>query len=559
MRNVWWLILGASLVGGQAGSQEAVDLIVHNGKIFTADNTMSIRRAMAIRDARIVAVGGEDIVSRYRAPHVIDLQGRLAIPGFDDTHIHIRGNPKGYVDMQGVRSLAEFQARLRAKAAQLSPGEWITGWGWSEDELVEKRKPLRGDLDVATSRNPAVIQRAGGHSAVINSLALKMAGVTRETPDPPTGMIEKDASGEPNGIFRENWGIVARLIPAANDAELSQSLKENLQALFAYGITSIIEAMTPPDDYPYWQELYTRLGDSLPRAAVQIHLPVGFGDGEKASAFLRSLKLRSGQGNEHLRVGALKLFVDGGYTGPAAWTLEHYRDQPDYYGKARLGETDLYTVLKTAHELGWQVGMHTIGDAAIKMAVDQLARVLDERPRVDHRDYLNHFTVMPPRATMEKMATHGILIAQQPNFTYTIEGRYVAYLVGQRLQTNNPLRTPLSHGIFMALGSDIMPIGPLLGIYSAVTRRGMSGVVYGGDERLTVPEAIVGYTRNGAYLTFEERIKGTLEAGKLADFVVLSEDLIEMDPERIFSDAKVDLTVLGGKVVYDRSQRGGRN
>ena len=559
MRYVWWLILGASLIGAPAGSQEAVDLIVHNGKVFTADNMMSIRRAMAIRGGRIVAVGGEDIVSQYRAPRVIDLQGRLVIPGFDDTHIHIRGNPKGYVDMQGVHSIAEFQARLRAKAAQLSPGEWITGWGWSEDELVEKRKPVRGDLDVATPRNPAVIQRAGGHSAVINSLALKMAGVTRETRDPPTGMIEKDASGEPNGVFRENWGIVARLIPAANDAELSQSLKENLQALFAYGITSIIEAMTPPEDYPRWQELYTRLADSLPRAAVQIHLPVGFGEGEKASAFLRSLTLRSGQGNEHLRVGALKLFVDGGYTGPAAWTLEHYLDQPDYYGKARLGETDLYTVLKTAHELGWQIGMHTIGDAAIKMAVDQLARVLDERPRVDHRDYLNHFTVMPPRATMEKMATHDILIAQQPEFTYTIEGRYVAYLVGQRLQTNNPLRTPLSHGIFMALGSDIMPIGPLLGIYSAVTRRGMSGAVYGGEERLTVPEAVIGYTRNGAYLTFEERTKGTLEVGKLADFVVLSEDIIEMDPERIFSDAKVDLTVLGGKVVYDRNQRGGGN
>jgi predicted amidohydrolase YtcJ len=552
-RRTWLLTAGAALLGAPAAGQEAADLVVHNGKIFTADNTSTIARAVAVRDGRIIAVGGEDIVRRYRAARLVDLHGRLVVPGFHDTHIHIRGNAKGYVDVQGVRSIAELQARLRAKAAELAPGEWITGYGWSEDELAEKRKPVRADLDAVTPRNPAVIQRAGGHSAVINSLALRMAGVTRATPDPPTGLIEKDASGEPTGIIRENWETVARLIPAAGEAELRQSLEQNLQGLFALGITSIIEAMTPPDDYPRWRELYARVGDSLPRATVQIHIPVGFGEGAKASAFLRSLPLRTGQGDEHLRVGALKLFVDGGFTGPAAWTLEPYRGQPSYYGKARLGEADLYLVLKTAHELGWQVGMHAIGDAAIKMAVDQLARVIDERPRPDHRHYLNHFTVMPPVATMEKMATHGIFIAQQPNFTYTIEGRYVAYLDGQRLETNNPLRTPLSHGIFMALGSDIMPIGPLLGIYAAVTRRGMSGAVYGRDERLTVPEALIGYTRNGAYLTFEEHVKGTLEVGKVADLVVLSEDMIESDPQRILTDVHVDLTVLGGRVVYERT------
>jgi predicted amidohydrolase YtcJ len=402
-------------------------------------------------------------------------------------------------------------------------------------------------------RNPAVIARAGGHSAVANSLALELAGVTRDTPDPPGGAIEKDDAGELNGIFRESWGMIARLIPPAAEQELQESLERNLRGLFALGITSIIEAMTPPNEYRRWQTVYARGRGNLPRAAVQIHLPVGEGEGERASARLRSLPLRSGQGDEHLRVGALKLFVDGGYTGPAAWTLEGYRNQPDYFGKARLTPQDLYTVLKTAHQLRWQVGMHTIGDAAIKTAVEQLARVLDESPKADHRDYLNHFTVMPPTATMQTMADHNILIAQQPNFTYTIEGRYVAYLSEARAQTNNPLRTPMSHGIFMALGADIMPTGPILGIYSAVTRKGMSGAVYGPGERLTVPEAIVGYTRNSAYFTFEEKQKGTLEPGKLADFVVLSDDLLRIDPDRI-RQVQVDLTVLGGKVVYDRGR-----
>jgi predicted amidohydrolase YtcJ len=175
---------------------------------------------------------------------------------------------------------------------------------------------------------------------------------------------------------------------------------------------------------------------------------------------------------------------------------------------------------------------------------------------VDHRHFLNHFTVLPPAATMGKMARHNILIAQQPNFTYTLEGRYAAHLVGERLQTNNALRTPMSHGIFVALGSDILPIGPMVGIYAAVTRRGMSGAVYGQEERLSMPETLVGYTRNGAYFTFEEDVKGTLEPGRLADLIVLSENLLEIDAERILGTV-VDLAVVGGAVVYQRgpSQR----
>lgn len=302
--------------------------------------------------------------------------------------------------------------------------------------------------------------------------------------------------------------------------------------------------------YAMWQDVYREHGDELPRAAVQIHLPVGFGEGEAAAQRLRELELRTGQGDERLRVAALKLFVDGGYTGPAAWTLEHYRDQPDYYGHARLHPHDFYVVAKTAHELGWQLGVHAIGDAAIKLAVDEFVRVLDESPRVGHRHYLNHFTVMPPERTMRQMADYNIHIAQQPNFTWNLEGRYSRHLVGERLQTNNPMRTPMGHGIFVALGADIIPTGPLLGIYAAVTRRGMSGAVYGGDEALSVPEALVGYTRNGAYLTFEEHVKGTLEPGKYADFVVLSEDLRGIDQDTI-RDVEVLMTFLGGRLMYE--------
>ena len=554
-RNIAAIVfLAVALAASSVEAQEPADLVVHNAKIFTADDVMSIKHAMAIRDGRIVAIGGEELVSRYKAKRTLDLGGRLVVPGFDDTHIHVRGYPRSYVDMQGVASIGEFQEKLRRKAKELGPGQWITGWGWSEDEFAEKRKPTRADLDAAIPENPAIIARAGGHSAVASSLALKLGGVTRNTPDPASGAIEKDAAGEPTGIFRESWGMFGPLIPRGSEEELRASLFENLRGLLAHGITSITEAMTGAPEYPRWQQVYARDSARLPRASVQLHVPVGFGDGEKVSDAIRKLALRPRDGDSRLRLGPLKIFVDGGYTGPAAWTLVPYRDQPKYFGQARLGEKDLYAVLKAANEKGWQVAMHTIGDAAIKMGVEQLAKVLDENPRSDHRNFLTHFTVMPPEATMRTMADHNIWIAQQPNFTYTIEGRYVAYLTPERAATNNPLRTPMKHGIFMAYGADIMPTGPLLGIYSAVTRKGMSGAVYGPGERVTVPEAIIAYTRNGAYFTFEEKDKGTLEPGKFGDFVVLSHDILEIEPDRILKDVKVDLTVVGGVVLYDRKE-----
>ena len=542
-------LVAASLVPTSVQAQESADMVVHNGTIFTADNLLSIHSAMATKDGKVVALGGEELLDRYRATCVIDLRDRFVVPGFNDSHTHIRGYPQRYVDMGGVRSIAEFQQRLRAKAEELGPGEWITGYGWSEDEISEKRKPTRWDLDQAVPNHPTVISRAGGHSAVLNSRALELAGIDRDTPDPEGGNIEHDESGEPTGIIRENWEAAARLIPEPAEEELRASLIQNLRSQFAYGITSVIEASTSPERFAMWRDIYEEHRGELPRAAVQIRLPVGFDEGEAVAARLRDLDLRTGQGDEQLRVGGLKLFVDGGFTGPAAWTLEPYPDQPDYSGHPQLSEDDFYGVAKTAHQLGWQLGVHAIGDAAIAMAVEQITRVLDELPRVDHRHYLNHFTVLPPEQTMRDMADYDILIAQQPNFTWTLEGRYKRHLSGERLRTNNALRTPMDHGIFVALGADILPTGPLLGIQTAATRRGMSGEVIGAEEVLSVPEAIVGYTRNGAYLTWEEELKGTLEPGKLADFVVLSEDLRRIDPSRI-RDVEVELTVLGGKVVY---------
>ena len=543
---VWMLCVTVA----PARAQESVDLVLHNGKIFTADQLLSTFSAVAVRDDRIVALGWDGLLDQYRAARTVDLDGKLVVPGFIDTHIHISGDPERWVDLAGLENMAELKARVTSKAERLGSGEWITGYGWSEDELAERRRPLRWDLDDAAPVNPVVLTRAGGHSSAASSLALEAAGLTPQPETPPGAIIEVDDQGRMNGILREGaQGLVRRFVPDPTSAELRDSFVQNLRNLLGLGITSLIQAGVGERGFANWEEVYTEFQGELPRAAVQVRVQ---GPAERAIETLTRFGRKTGDGNEWLRVGPVKFFVDGGYTGAAAWTLEPYKGQPGYFGTGALIDADgMYRLSKAAHEMGWQMGFHTIGDAAIKMTVDAWSRVIEESPRVDHRHYLNHFTVRPPAETMQKMASHNIHIAQQPNFTYTLEGRYAEHLEGERYETNNPVRSPMSHGVFVALGSDILPIGPMVGLYAAVTRKGMSGAVVGPGEALTMPEAIVAYTRLAAYLTFEEDIKGSLEVGKLADMVVLSQDLLTIDPDRTM-DTAVEMTILGGTVVYQR-------
>jgi predicted amidohydrolase YtcJ len=250
--------------------------------------------------------------------------------------------------------------------------------------------------------------------------------------------------------------------------------------------------------------------------------------------------------------------VDGGFTGPTAWTLVDYKGMPGFRGKGRYTDAQLQELTDTSARLGWQVGLHAIGDAAIVQTVKAYSKSLNTLVGVDkdHRWFLDHFTVMPPEATMNTMAHDHIYIAQQPNFTYTLEARYVATLDDWRVQHTNSVTTPWKkHGLFVAFGSDDLPIGPMVGLYTAVTRKGQSGKVYGAEEAVTIQDALRMYTANGPYLTFEENTKGTLEPGKLADFIVLDTDPLTSPPEALLK-TNVDLTIVGGKVVYDRHQAG---
>jgi predicted amidohydrolase YtcJ len=555
MRIAALLGLGLLVGSGAAWGQERIDLLLRNGKVFTADPLVSMQSAIAIRDGRIVAVGGEEIAGRYRADRVLDLHGRLTMPGFIDTHIHIAGDPRWHVDLSHFESIDDIKTALREKAREVGPGKWITGDGWAEGLVRERRSLYRADLDAAAPDNPVVLARAGGHSVVANGLALKLAGVSRSTQNPEGGVIERDERGEPNGIIRERMDIIGRLVPVAPPEDLRSSFVAKLKNLLSLGITSIIVAGVIPQDYAEWETVCRAHRGELPRVTTQIYpgLRKGGASATEAIHTLEAFGKKTADGDEWLRVGAVKLWLDGGFAGPAAWTLQAYRNQPTYFGIQIVDSADLYTLARYAHRAGWQMGFHAIGDAAIKLGADVLARVIEETPRANHRHYLNHFTVMPPAATMRKMVMANIHVSQQPNFTWapTLESRYVDNLEGERLERNNPIRTPMSQGIFMAFGSDNHPIGPMPGLYGAVTRRGSSGHVYAADERISMPEALIAYTRNGAYFTFEETQKGTIEPGKAADVIVLSDNLLEIEPAKIL-DTKVDVTILNGKIVYQR-------
>ena len=549
--------LAASSAADLLAQGEPADLLLYNGKIVTVDSAFSIRQAIVVKDGRVVAVGGNELRNRYAATRTIDLRGRTVIPGFHDTHIHLAGHSRRYIDLNETTSLAQLKQQVSEKAKELGPREWITGAGWDEYHFTdEERKPVRSDLDAAAPDNPVVLTRAGGHSSVGNSKALELADINKATPDPERGIIEKGPNGEPNGVVRERNDLYTRLVPRDKPADVRDSLFEDVHRQLRLGITSVIEAGSFVDpnvagSYAEWEVLYAKHGDNLPRASVQVQFP---GDAKTGEAKLKEFGRKTGDGNERLRIGSIgEMAADGGFTGPTAWSLYDYKGQPGFRGRAFFTPEQIHANIEAGHKLGWQYGIHAIGDAAIAMTVDAYDKVLQDYPRNDHRHYLCHFTVLPPERTMQIMAKRHILIAQQPNFTYNLEGRYVDALEGTRLTKNNALQTPIKHGIFMAFGSDNLPIGPLVGLYAAVTRKGESGKVFGPEEAVSMKDALTMYTRAGAFITREENIKGSLEPGKLADMVVFPEDLLTVSPDKLLT-MKVDMTIVGGRVLYDRSQ-----
>jgi predicted amidohydrolase YtcJ len=555
----------ATLLATAAGAAEQADLILYNGKVLTVDKTFSVKQAIVVKGEKILAVGGNDLAKTYTAPKMVDLKGRTVVPGFNDTHLHPQGLSHRDIEPAKAKSIVEIQDQLRVKAKELGPGEWITGSGWDEALLMEKRNITRKDLDVVTPNNPVVLTRAGGHSSVGNSLALKAAGITRTTEDPKSGLIEHFADGEPNGIIRERSDLYRRLVPKDTWAELKPGYAKMLNGLFSLGITSFQSASGSIDDEPVGKGGIPDPGPELTfrrfqEIAAQYVVPrVAMYTSYPGAERLKQYPHHSGYGDTKVRLGPIgESSVDGGFTGPTAWTLADYKGQPGFRGKGRYTDAELQDMVDTAASLGWQMGLHAIGDAAIQQTVNAYAKALEKYPGIDHKGdnrrwFTDHFTIMPPDATMALMAKHKIMISQQPNFGWNLEARYNETMDDWRVTHNNAVKTPWKKfGLFIAFASDNLPIDPRVGLYFAVTRRGPSGVQHGfAEEAVSREDAIRMYTANGPYLSWEEDIKGTLEPGKFADFVVIDRDPLTVPEEQLMT-MQFDQTYLGGKLVYQR-------
>jgi len=550
---------------GYAQAAEKADLILHNGKVVTVDRSFSIKSAIAVKDGKILAVGGDEITKNYEAPKKVDLKGRTLIPGFMDNHLHPMSLAHRSIEPSKAKSIVEIQAQLKAKAKELGPNEWITGYGWDEALLTEKRNLTKKDLDAVTPNNPVALTRAGGHSIVGNSLALKAAGITRTTEDPKSGLIEHGDDGEPNGIIRERNDLYLKMVPRDTWAEMKPGYAKMLNHLFSLGLTSMESATGSIDDEPVGKGGVANPGANLTfrrfqQLAAEHDIPrITMYTSYPGAERLKQFPYHSGYGDIKVRIGPIgENPTDGGFTGPTAWTLADYKGQPGFRGKGRFTDAELQDMVDTAASLGWQMGLHCIGDAAIQQTINAYAKSLEKYPGIDHKGdnrrwFTDHFTIMPPDATMALMAKHKIMVGAQPNFGWNLEQRYVETMDDWRLLHNNPVKTPAKKfGLFVTFGSDNLPIDPRVGLYFAVTRRGPDGVQHGfAEEAVTREEALRMYTANPPHLSWEEDIKGTLEPGKLADFVVIDRDPLTV-PEAELLTMNFDQTYLGGKLVYER-------
>ena len=529
----------------------------YGGDIITLEPGRPRATALLALGGRLIACGSDDEIRAVyaqvrtlrgvRSSEPIDLRGRAVLPGLIDSHLHLLwyGFSLQAVAARGAKSLAELRSRVAARTAAVTPGEWITGAGWHQDGFNERRMPSRGDLDAAAPLNPVALHRVCHHAIVANSRALELAGVTADTPDPPGGAIDRDpATGEPTGILREQaMELVTRLIPEPSHEQSLAALRLACRQAAAAGLTSVHTNDGNGSALPVYLALRDK-GELTVRAYFDTTM-----DPSDDSA----LRLPAGIGDEWVRLGAVKMFADGSLGAHTALLREPYTDKLDTAGLAMYPQAVLDDMVLRAHSAGRQVAIHAIGDRAVDMSLAAVAAALRLHPRPDHRHRLIHAQLLA-RDLIERLRDLRMVVDIQPAFVSSELSWAPDRLGTARQEYAYCWRTLLDQGVRCAGGSDcpVEPLAPLRGLYAAVTRSDDDGQPPEGwlpDQRLDPLEAIRLFTVDAAYAAFEEDLKGTLEPGKLADFVVLSEAPDKVAPHEI-KDITVEMTVVGGKVVH---------
>lgn len=545
------IMISAFTLAAPSGAQTApVSLAVVNARIWTGNPKRPWADAIAVRGDRIAAVGSAAEIRKMTAAsaRVIDAHGQMLVPGFNDAHVHIISAGRGLssVKLRDASTPAEFIARIKAYAKTIPKGAWITDGDW-DHTLWGGELPTRQWIDSVSPDNPVWVARLDGHMSLANSAALAAAHVTRATRDIDGGLIVRDASGEPTGLLKDNaQSLVDDSMPDPPAEVADRDFDAAMHFLAERGVTSAQNMGYSWNDLAVFERAH-----KAGRMITRMYAVVPLATWEQ----LRDTVAARGHGDEWVRIGGLKGFVDGSLGSHTAAMLQPFTDAPKDTGLLITSPESLYARTSGADKAGLHVMVHAIGDRAIRIQLDNYARVEKENGPKDRRFRIEHAQHIAP-SDLPRFGTLGVIASMQP-YHEMDDGRWAEAVIGhERSKTTYAFKSILDAGARLAFGSDwsVAPPTPIEGIYGAVTRETLDGKHPGGwipEQKITVEDALRAYTSGSAYASFEENIKGTLEPNKLADFVLIDRDLTRIPAAQI-RDARIMMTVVGGRVVYAR-------
>ncbi len=532
-------------------TEPAADLIVMDARVWTGDAAQPAAEAAAILGDRIVAVGSADEIGSWRGKHtrVIRASGALLLPGFNDAHVHFvdGGMQLDNVDLRDASSPEELVRRLGEHAGSVGRDEWILGGGWDEQRWIRPDLPTRSLIDPVTSDRPVFIDRCDLHMALANSVALRMAGVTSDTPDPEGGAICRDAQGIPTGILKDSAiRMVARLVPPPTPARRLRAVKRALEHAASLGVTSVQHMGPTVEDTALYMQLAERN-----ELTARVYIAQHSREWQERGA----VAIRHGFGSPTLRLGALKGFADGSLGSATAYFFQPYADSSSrgLLSDEMQDREALLDRLLLADEAGMQICWHAIGDQAVSLTLDLYDDIGKRHVSKDRRWRIEHAQHVVP-GDFDRFSRLQVIASVQPYHAID-DGRWAEKRIGpSRLRTSYPYRSFLNHGVPLALGTDwyVAPLNPMLTLCAACARATLDGMNPEGwvpEQKLTMEEAVSAYTLGSAFAEFQENEKGTISPRKLADLVLLSEDVFKVEPRRT-ADIRVLATIMGGRVVY---------
>lgn len=530
-------------------------MLLFNGKIHTQDENNPFAEAVQISGNKILKIGSNKEISVGATGNIkeIDLNGKLVLPGFTDSHIHFFewAINYDYIDFSMCLSFKDMKKALLRKVKNKKKEEWILGYGLNETSWNDPTTPDRDSLDEILPDNPVCIWRCDLHIGFVNSIALKYANIDSNTPDPLNGIISKDSTNRPTGVLKElALNFIKKILPKLSDDQLLSNMKQRISDLHRLGITSIhdIRLMGESDEFlplDAWQRL-----NEQNKANIRCHVSL---PGERIDHAI-SLGLKTGFGDDRIKIGHLKLFADGGMGARTAWMLEKYRDAE--YGMPLTSIADIENIVCKAESSSLSVMVHSIGDRAnreIVLMFDRIEKNNPIRPKIPHR--IEHVQMIRPEDILKMGKLKSIVTSCQPN-NLNLDISMIEMSVGEKSKYTYMLKSLLKNGLPLLLNSDtpVCDPNPFLGIYSAVTRKRMDKTPENGwyiEEALTVDEAVKGYTIAPAIAQGVGDVTGSITPGKVADIIVLDKDIYSIDPD-IILDTKIDMTIFDGKIVYER-------